>query len=156
MITVWVPGAPKTKGSMTWQRGGRGRAVQSVQGSEEWAWAVESATRRTSPDGRLEPLCGPVFVRATFWLPVPDVTAARTGDLDKLLRNVLDALTKAGAYGDDVQVTRVETAKYATDGPTDPAGVLLEFEQDTHREGGALHFADVMRRWEALRVQGLA
>ena len=153
MITVWVPGAPKTKGSMTWQRGGRGRAVQSVQGSEEWAWAVTQAVQTWRGD---HGLAGPVFVRATFWLPVPDVTVAQVGDLDKLLRNVLDALTKAGAYGDDVQVTRVETVKYATDGANDPPGVLLEFESDAQREGGARHLEALIDRWRALQRQGLA
>lgn len=33
------------------------------------------------------------------------------GDLDKLVRNVLDALTDGGVYGDDRQVTRVEAVK---------------------------------------------
>lgn len=159
MITVWVSGSPKTKGSMEWQQGGgnrRGRAVQSVEGSEEWAWAVQTGVSPALVIDPATPLRGPVFVRATFWLPVPDVTVQRTGDLDKLLRNVLDAMTKAGAYGDDVQVTRSEVAKYATDGPNDPAGVLLEFEPDTRREDSITHLDDLTLRWHAMRQQGLA
>lgn len=53
------------------------------------------------------PIEGPVTVVAVFHLPVKDVAAGRVGDLDKLARNLLDALTDAGVYGDDVQVTRL-------------------------------------------------
>lgn len=41
------------------------------------------------------------------------------GDVDKLVRNVLDALTDAGVYADDRLVTRVEAVKcYVADGET--------------------------------------
>jgi Holliday junction resolvase RusA-like endonuclease len=46
-------------------------------------------------------------VAASFALPVEDATATRAGDVDKLGRNLLDALQDAGAYRDDVQVTRL-------------------------------------------------
>ena len=51
----------------------------------------------------------------------------RTGDLDKLSRNVLDALQDARVYEDDVQVTRLWVDKVAAGtGPTAATGVQIE------------------------------
>lgn len=121
MITFWVPGHPKTKGSMTAQHGGR-RLVQSVEGSERWAALVTQSARGR---GRVE--SGPVSVNLAFWLPVPDVAAGRPGDIDKLARNVLDALTKAGTYGDDVQVVQLLAVKYPA-GEGAPMGCLVSVD----------------------------
>lgn len=140
MISVWVSGVPKTKGSMEQQQhprtcrcrtcstGRRGyRMVQSVEGSEQWAALVARAVADSvalSPAagvGHL-PMGGSVAVRLAFWLP-GDPIAPRAGDVDKLARNVLDALTKAGAYGDDVQVVRMICDKY---GPAPAPGLLVQ------------------------------
>jgi Holliday junction resolvase RusA-like endonuclease len=121
MITVWVPGCAKTKGSMTPQRGGR-RLVQSVQGSDDWATLVTAAVANAHPRFAM---AGPVGVSLRFWLPVRDAVATRSGDVDKLARNVLDALTKAGAYGDDVQVTKLQVEKYPAR-PHPGPGLLLK------------------------------
>jgi Holliday junction resolvase RusA-like endonuclease len=61
--------------------------------------------------GREAPWCGPVEVALVFALPVKDVTAVRSGDVDKLARNVLDALTRAKVYEDDVLVVRLLAEK---------------------------------------------
>jgi len=96
----------------------------------------------------------PVGVRALFVLPVPVGVAsqasagvvsltdhapieARSGDLDKLCRNVLDALTDAGAYVDDVQVCRLIAGKTYADGVTDGSATQ-----------GALIQAWAMPRWD--------
>jgi hypothetical protein len=51
------------------------------------------------------------------------------GDLDKLIRNVLDALTDAGVYADDRQVTRCEAEKrYVASGEV--AHTLIEVWED--------------------------
>lgn len=51
------------------------------------------------------------------------------GDLDKLIRNVLDALTDAGVYVDDRQVSAVEaTKRYVADGEV--AHALIEIWED--------------------------
>ena len=42
--------------------------------------------------------------------------ASGAGDLDKLYRNVLDALTDAGVYEDDVQVVRLSGSKVNVEG----------------------------------------
>lgn len=132
MITVWVPGCPKTKGSMEVQhaRGGRGRAprlVQSVDGSERWAALVAESVK----NAMLEPMSGPVAVRMVFWLPVADVAVGRPGDIDKLARNVLDALTKAGVYEDDAQVVEMPTYKYPARSEIGP-GVLIQAWRPTY------------------------
>lgn len=133
MINVWVAGVPRTKGSMEQQQhprtcrcrtcstGRRGyRMVQSVEGSEDWAALVTNGVRtQTSAQPQM---CGPVAVRLAFWLP-GDPIATRAGDIDKLERNILDALTKAGVYGDDVQVVRSMCDKY---GPSATPGVLVQ------------------------------
>jgi Holliday junction resolvase RusA-like endonuclease len=127
MMRLWVPGHPKTKGSMEQQRGRR--MVQSVEGSEEWALIVERAARaKLAEVFHAVPYVGPVAVRMAFWLPVADCAAGRPGDLDKLIRNVLDALTKAGVYGDDAQVTHMPSVgKYPVGMCGIPtAGVLIE------------------------------
>lgn len=130
-LRVWVPGHPKTKGSMESQerRGGGRRMVQSVEGSEQWALIVERAVRSSwSYATEPTPYAGPVAVSLAFWLPVADCAAGRPGDLDKLVRNVLDALTKAGVYGDDAQVTHMpEVGKYPVGmGGVPTAGVMIE------------------------------
>lgn len=61
---------------------------------------------------------GPVHVQATFIFERPKshkkgsfpVTRS-TGDIDKLLRSTFDALTDAGVWGDDSQVTSVSASK---------------------------------------------
>lgn len=62
-----------------------------------------------------EPLDGPIGMSVTFTLPKPTSAPklrrvwpikARSGDLDKLLRAILDACTDGGLWGDDSQVVR--------------------------------------------------
>jgi Holliday junction resolvase RusA-like endonuclease len=151
---VWVPGLPKTKGSLTFK--GKEYVEENVKGSARWRRLVASAVRadlvrRHGVRPGLPPanhLTIPVGVRLQFWLPESaepraDVTGldratresasiglgpikSGSGDLDKLVRNVLDALTDAGAYRDDVQVVRVIADKMVRDGvtPSTP-GVLI-------------------------------
>ena len=109
LLDVFVPGAPKTKGSLNFKGGGR--VEQSVKGSTRWAQLIEYRVREawnapSAPEER-DPYIGPVRMALTYWLPVTDEAALikqGSGDIDKLERNVLDALTKAGVYADDAQV----------------------------------------------------
>lgn len=133
LLDVFVPGAPKTKGSVeaigtfmpkvkraiaALKRGnvaaalrelesitGRTYVKQSVTGSTHWAKMMEYAVAQAWGDR--EPYAGAVRTSLTYWLPVTDEEALikqGSGDIDKLERNVLDALTKAGVYVDDAQV----------------------------------------------------
>jgi Holliday junction resolvase RusA-like endonuclease len=108
VLSCWVPGRPKTKGSLTVINGKR-NVVSDTPASKRWRalMAYQAAALVKAP------LEGPVVVVAVFHLSVLDVAAGRVGDLDKLARNLLDALTDAGVYGDDVQVTRLICEKVA-------------------------------------------
>lgn len=117
-LVAWVPGMPKTKGSLTF-RGGR-YVEEAVAGSKRWRASVaheltEVAASTGCPtwkDG------SPVAVSLMFHLPVAPVRV-RAGDLDKLTRNVLDAMQDAGLVADDVQVTRIWAEKVLM-GPRGP------------------------------------
>lgn len=129
VLTLWVPGKPKTKGSLDFQPGRKctccaacqaylpgGRAVENVAGSSRWRalmrYAVEAEMGRSAGDaGVVFPLTGKVGVGLVLALPVLNEIAPRAGDVDKLARNALDALQDAGVYKDDVQVTRLWTSK---------------------------------------------
>jgi Holliday junction resolvase RusA-like endonuclease len=117
VLSCWVPGRPKTKGSLTVINGKR-NVVSDTPASKRWRslMAYQAAALVKAP------LEGPVVVVAVFHLPLHPTSgqawAGRVGDLDKLARNLLDALTDAGVYGDDVQVTRLICEKV----PADMAG----------------------------------
>ena len=133
---VWVSGRPATKGSLDLapRRGGGTYVRESVAGSKDWRRLVASAVgndRRARGVG--DPTLSAVGVRILFVLPVPIGVAAstpaelisglwpdmaRVGDVDKLTRNVMDALQDAGAYKDDTQVCKALVGKVYADGRT--------------------------------------
>lgn len=161
---VWVPGVPRTKGSMEHIGGGQMR--ESVQESSRWRalmaeriradvrrraaatgaglgpattgyWVDDLAQLTPVQVGTFEPYAGPVSVFCAFWLPRPRAVAAedgdtaaihgQSGDVDKLVRNVLDACGSTSrrpamngyAFRDDVQVVHLYANKYLAD-PTGP------------------------------------
>ncbi len=116
-VLLWavVPGRPVTKGSLEPRTrpckccaGCKGVLLtglrESVKDSKLWRQLM--AQRFGSLRKFDAPYLGPVTVVITAYLPVADVIAPRAGDVDKLERNVLDALTDAGIYGDDNQVVK--------------------------------------------------
>jgi Holliday junction resolvase RusA-like endonuclease len=113
LMQTFCPGRPKTKGSMTARPNG---SMHDTPASSKWRSLV-ARSALMARQGRYGDLWkdwpGPVSVACVFYLPAVDVTAARSGDLDKLVRNVLDALTDADVYADDVQVVRVVAEKVA-------------------------------------------
>jgi Holliday junction resolvase RusA-like endonuclease len=119
--STFIPGHARPKGSLKPQqtRGGGGRLTGNVR-------MVESSTdgprwRRTIAK-HVEALGwaqidGPCVVEMTFWFDPASVgwdsdqldeddfpIHPHIGDLDKLVRNVLDALQDCGAYANDRQV----------------------------------------------------
>lgn len=130
---VWVPGNPRTKGSLT-AKGGY--AKDTVQ-SSRWRALMAEQVRRDiehrfeSPQHRYAmPWPGPVDVELVAFLAVPSTvldiveTPAiwhNAGDVDKLARNVLDAIAadaksaimNGGAIVNDSQVIRLVAEKYA-------------------------------------------
>ncbi len=105
LAAVWVPGVPRTQGSMEHIGGGRMKHSATMVA---WRSLVKSEIER---DVRLRdphdpsllgwPFRGPVAVRCIF------VRGDGVGDIDKLARCVLDALTESGVIGDDVQVVKL-------------------------------------------------
>jgi len=127
VLNFWVPGPPKTKGSLTARaprchccdacKGYVGQPqLRDSVGSGRWrklvAYQAEQAKieRAILRWGMGFPVPGPVAVDLTFGL-LGDPVVTGAGDLDKLYRNVLDALTDAGVYSDDVQVVRLSGSK---------------------------------------------
>lgn len=131
-LVTFVEGVPRPKGSMKEQ--GRGHLVQSVKGSSAWGQAVAVAVRKV---WTAEPILGPVSVSLQFWFVAADwpgtyrmdprPTGQSVGDLDKLERNVLDALTRAGVWKDDRQVVEMQSSKLWTQ-PLMKGGVLILVE----------------------------
>ena len=129
LLSVWIPGKPKTKGSLEVVNARRGRSVvrESVVGSKRWralmAYALGNAY--DAP-----PLIGRVGVDAVFHLPVQDVTTAGAGDLDKLARNLLDAMQDAKIFSNDVQVAPLILDKVEADDVSLGPGVMVKVWQD--------------------------
>lgn len=126
MWAVKVPGRPRPKGS--WKcvgRGGRHRLVEQ-RPSGPWRRQVTAAGRLIAAQAG-GPLDGPISVRIAFTVPLPrsisparrlwPALAARTGDIDKLARSVLDSLTEAGVWHDDGQVVELTCSKHYPHSP---------------------------------------
>jgi Holliday junction resolvase RusA-like endonuclease len=151
---LFVPGRPRTKGSLKPfpvrdGRGGMKITVHDTPESEEWKRTMIRAIRqeyKIKPHvvGRKitgftpEPYAGPVDVTAVFAFDRRQSvnggavesqageypTAEVVGDVDKLLRNLLDALTQSGLIADDrfviwtsaVKLWTVPGSDYATAG----------------------------------------
>lgn len=128
---AFVPGHPRPKGSLTPQMvrdgggrlTGRVRMVESSPDSSRWRRIV---ARHVAALGWPK-LWTPCEVSLVFWFDPPSAVQSETewpttktiGDIDKLVRNVLDALTDAKAYNDDRQVVRVHADKrWAREGRT--------------------------------------
>lgn len=101
LVDVWVPGKARPKGSM--RPIGNGRMVESNEASPEWRAQLARAfwrdyhERELSNQDSVQPWGRPVDVAVAAYFNrrgatsvCPDSVA--TGDVDKLLRNVLDAL----------------------------------------------------------------
>jgi hypothetical protein len=142
---LFIPGRPITKGSLTRQGD---RLVDTPQ-SKAWRRIMAGAIRddvrwrhmayRHEPEfafGPVErvklPYPGPVVVYAAWFLPV-DPLANQAGDVDKVVRNLLDALSApgkrttdpslcAGAIVDDNQVQHVDSWEFLD---TERPGVLV-------------------------------
>lgn len=138
VLARFVAGHPRPKGSLTPQivRDGAGRAtgrvrmVESSADSSRWRRVMALGFRAA---GLVHPLTGSVHVVAHFYIPpLPALganirthpTSPNVGDIDKLVRNLLDALTDAKVYVDDRQVVSV-TASKEWASTADTAGVAV-------------------------------
>jgi Holliday junction resolvase RusA-like endonuclease len=165
LTEVWIPGHARTKGSLA----AKGGYVQDTPQSKRWRALMAEVVRKdlltrfgpitlkslSSAFVKL-PYAGPVAVEIDVWLPVADVIKAGAGDVDKLARNVLDAIAadaknavmNGGVIANDNQVIDLSIRKWrAAPTPDLPAGLLLIVHT-------AEHHHDTYRRSVAARVRG--
>ena len=89
--------------------------VESHPGLPKFRKAVTDAIVGSNGEGLR--FVGAVRVSATFYLPKPKTSSnrfpvnQRSGDLDKYLRALMDAVTKSELWGDDSQVVEIEAYK---------------------------------------------
>lgn len=139
MLTFTAYGIPIPKGSAKGfvirpKGGGPPRAVVTHDNprTKPWQEIVVSAALDavgTLPLGQSATGDGePVALDLAFFLPRPKsapkrvVRQVKKPDLDKLVRCVKDALTRAGVYRDDAQVVRTVATKEFAGGDRDPRG----------------------------------
>ena len=125
VLAFRVTGIPVTQGSMSAFIAG-GRAIvtdQKRKTLKPWREAIRStAVEATGGEANRDwrPITGPLKVSLLFALPRPASAPKRTrtwpvktrsGDIDKLARAVLDAMSEACIYGDDSQVVDLRAIK---------------------------------------------
>lgn len=130
LTRVWVPGTPRTKGHLEVKNAGgttktgkrRAAYVEETPESVRWRMFIVDRVRVDMLACSMEyPYLGPVYVTAQFFQPITveqwqeSKKVAGSGDLDTLLRNVLDALSVnkdpakgVGLIRDDMQVKGFE------------------------------------------------
>lgn len=108
-MRFFVAGTPAPQGSK--RHVGRGVLIESSKQLKPWREDVRQGALVALAD-HAPLLKGPVGVSLLFWLPRPKshpktrrTIPTTRPDIDKLARAILDALTSAGAYNDDSQVT---------------------------------------------------
>ncbi len=125
-MNIIVYGEPIAKGSMKAYNTAKGiRVVNDSEKTESWQTLIAYAAGQKCK----EVADGPVALNVSFYLPrgktVKRAYPSTIPDIDKLLRTVLDALTKI-AYMDDGQVVDVQVSKRYADGEGDFARPRVE------------------------------
>lgn len=133
-VSFFVPGEPKSQGSMKTVTGKTGKplVIHSNPALKAWRRTVAQAADYLVR----EPFYGGVTVDLTFHMPRPKTVTrphpiTRSGlDLDKLVRAVFDALTDSGAIEDDSRVVEVRARKLYVSKVSD-AGVRVRIDAIT-------------------------
>jgi hypothetical protein len=130
LLELWIGEKARPKGSLRniAQRGRKTHLVEQVEGSTNFlvraALAIQKAIRVHDGDDVCDnpkcsgwklpawaPVAGPVKVEVSFWFERPanaintDYPLGYEGDLDKLCRNLGDALQRSRLIADDRQIT---------------------------------------------------
>jgi len=114
-IRIAVLGKPAPKGSM--KSYGRGRMVDSLKSTKPWGDEIILAAAQERDRVGWEMLTGAVSVECVAITPRPKTVKREypitrsSGDVDKLARNLLDALVKAQIMADDSQVIDLRMLK---------------------------------------------
>lgn len=133
-IAITVHGKPAPQGSKhatLHKQSGRIVTMESSKRVKPWRQSVKEAALNAM-DGRTRIEDVPVRVEVIFCFDKPKSAPKRrrtwpitrsSGDVDKLQRALLDALTDAGVFKDDSQVVHVVADKVFTDDPAAPLAV---------------------------------
>ena len=129
MIQAFVPGIPQPQGSKNaYVRGNRAVLVEANKKLPAWRQIVTEKLEAANVS--CQPLIGAVDAQIVFFMPRPKSVLREypsvKPDLDKLVRAILDAGTKAGIYNDDSQVIEIVANKFYTDAGQ-PVGALITF-----------------------------
>lgn len=121
MVRFFTPGAPTTQGSKrAWVNKFTGKAQMQEVGGDRlrlWRHSVNNEARRLAEAGHY--FEGPLSVSISFLLRKPKAAPKRkptypigkmSGDIDKLSRAILDALSSV-LFEDDSQVTKLTATK---------------------------------------------
>ncbi|MCW2924394.1 MAG: hypothetical protein JWM98_1798 [Thermoleophilia bacterium] len=146
---VWIPGRPAPQGSMTPIRKGPRLGVRSANDKilKPWRAAVSSAAADARGAG---PLTTPVeaMIDFVFRRPAAHYGSGRNaailkpsspsapmnrgqGDIDKLCRAALDALTDANVITDDAIIVQLHARKLWADGPAGAEGCRIQLRPAT-------------------------
>jgi Holliday junction resolvase RusA-like endonuclease len=134
LLSCWVDGTPRPKGSLkpTGRQGQRVRLVEQSTDSSAWrdtiAWTARRELNLPAPGYPtqlpVELMCTFAFERAEFNTD-EEPTSGGIGDLDKLIRNVGDALTDAKVIADDRQIVAVRASKVWTADGQKPGALIV-------------------------------
>ncbi|MEK6273222.1 MAG: RusA family crossover junction endodeoxyribonuclease [Actinomycetota bacterium] len=138
-VTLTVRGTPAPKGSRTLGKRRDGSTFTRPASNAEHRWveavALEAMAARTRA-GAIEP---PYAVVLDFAMRRPARPAhdwPTRADLDKLIRAVLDGLTRGGLIEDDRHVVRVDAAKWWAGEPGGEGVVVTVSRASTIRPAG--------------------
>lgn len=133
---LWIPGKPEPKGShrcVTPHVGGQRSVLKNDNAAlAPWEAKVAQVVGYTAGKYRGGPLDAPVELVTDFYIGRPakpmfdEAPAAKgTGDLDKLVRAVGDAVSASRVWVDDARVVRIVAEKLWAH-PGRPAGARIE------------------------------
>lgn len=118
LIAYTVTGHPAPQGSK--RHVGNGRLIEASKRLKPWRDEVIRATERMCET--VDQLEGPLYIRLEFRIPRPKTVTREYpvtrsgGDLDKLVRGVLDGVDIGGLVNDDSQFIDIRASKrYSVD-----------------------------------------
>jgi Holliday junction resolvase RusA-like endonuclease len=133
LLMCWVDGTPRPKGSLKVVSARGRRPVLREQSTDSSAWrdtVAWTARRELNLPATGYPTQIPVELACTFAFERPESntdeepTSGGIGDLDKLLRNVGDALTDAKVIADDRQIVAMKASKVWTADGQKPGALI--------------------------------